>query len=330
MKIFIYRQFLGSNFLNYYEDLYKKGSFLHHYGWFKDLLALFTMYETNDPDQADYFFIPILIIPFQFHHKPIDEFIHQCQFLTRGKHILFASGDYGQRAQSVYESHHPGRAYPQIYPWLDDKFILIALESTADLGPSDIAIPPYQLSFNRMNLPVNRKLAPGAHNNLLYSFCGVLSYQQLSSSHVRGTNGLIRISGHGDDWFIGDPDRAYALFGRELGQSSSIFSRSIFTLCPAGFGRWTFRWIEALLHGSIPIILSDGYILPFQNYIDWKKCVIILPENSIDAIDEFLREIPIGKVMAMQQAIEKYHYHFTREGCLSILATKLEHMSKVS
>jgi hypothetical protein len=329
MKIFIYHKLLSVDIIKIYEDLYKQGSFVSHYDWFKDILTLFLQYETDNPDKADFFFIPIFILPFQFISKlNIDKYIDQCQFKNKGRHLLFASGDYGQRAKSFYESHHQGRAYPQIYSWLDDRFILIALESTKDLGVNDIAIYPYQPTFNHFNAMQRRQAL--SQNILLYAYCGALSYPQLLPSHIRGSNGLITKSGHGKDWFIGTPGQALDLFGVELGHTESIFSRSVFTLCPAGFGRWTFRWIEALLYGSIPVILSDGYLLPFQEYVDWQKYVIQLPERDFHSIDTILRNIPAERILEMQMAIEKDHYLFTRKGCLSMLASKLEYRVIVS
>jgi Exostosin family len=334
MKIYIYRQFLSPDFLNWYEQLYAARAFSlnHHYDWFKDILATLSAFETDDPDQADYFFIPIYVLPFQFLNADIGQYIGQCRYLDRGRHIMFASGDFGQRAKSEHEGHHEGRAYKEIYSWLDERFVLIALESTRDLLPADVAIPPYQISF-KPALSGSRlvEAPPGSceedvdlrAHRLLYAFCGALSYAQLKPDHVRGSQGLIRHNGHGQDWFIGTPEQAAATYGPVWGVNRQMIARATFTLCPAGFGRWSFRWIEALLHGSIPVILSDGYLLPFSQYIDWEKYIVTLLESCLHDIDATLRAIPVGRVFELQNNIYRDRQLFTREHCLKLLGTRL-------
>lgn len=46
-----------------------------------------------------------------------------------------------------------------------------------------------------------------------------------------------------------------------------------------GQGRWTYRLSEAIGACAIPVIMSDGLTLPFEELIDWNKIAIRLPEN---------------------------------------------------
>ena len=38
-------------------------------------------------------------------------------------------------------------------------------------------------------------------------------------------------------------------------------------------------YIEAMNTGSIPVIISDNYVLPFNEVIDWNSCSIRIKEN---------------------------------------------------
>ena len=322
MKIFIYRHLLVPALQDFYIRVSQQHNFLHHYHWFTDILERMSAHETNDAETADYFFIPLFLLPFQFENVDISSAIESCPHLHKGRHILFASGDFGQRKKSATEGHHVGRAYAQIYSWLDDRFVLIALESTADLHPQDVAIFPYQIADEAScSLPIFNS-AP-RRRNLLYAFCGAMAYPQLPPTHIRG-GALSAISGSGKDWFVGTPPQAVARYGATDGDGKAMFERSIFTLCPAGFGRWTFRWIESLLHGSIPVILSDGYILPFEETIDWREHVVVFPEKDLAALPEFLRLFPCGRVLQLQENILGARAQFTREACLNALLRKLE------
>ena len=113
MKIYTYKSFPGTA-----KAVQRESAAAHRLGqhleYLKRLRNYFGLYETDDPEEADYFFIPLLLIAFQFHKTVCDPwpFISKFPYLDEGRHILFASGDFGQRAKSQYESHAAGRAYP--------------------------------------------------------------------------------------------------------------------------------------------------------------------------------------------------------------------------
>jgi hypothetical protein len=336
VTIYIYRKFLNNGTARLYRDAFdqNRDNLRHHFRWFCDLLELLGRFETTDPEQADYFFVPIYTILFEFLRTDIGDLIGQCEYLHRGRHLLFVSGDYNHRARSDKETFAPQRVYPKVYDWLDGRFRLIALESTSELAPADIAIFPYQFaedySLNALNRPSRfrlRALGPQgvrvAAGTLLYSFCGALQYPYLPANHVRGDQGIVRLAGAGPDRFIGSAADAEKHFGRELGSYQSIISRSVFTLCPAGYGRWTFRWIEALLHGSIPVLISDGYVLPFAEYVDWDRFTIRVREQDIAAIDGIIRAITWDEIYRRQSDIIKNHRLFTRTSCREMLVRKL-------
>ncbi len=322
MKIFIYRNLIAPALQDFYIRVSRQHNFLHHYHWFTDILERLSAHETTDAETADYFFIPLFLLPFQFENVDISSAINSCTHLHNGRHILFGSGDFGQRKKSATEGHHSGRAYAQIYSWLDDRFVLIALESTADLHPQDVAIFPYQISDDPACAFPASDAAP-RRRDLLYSFCGAMTYSQLPSTHIRG-GALSAIAGCGKHWFVGTPAQEAARYGNVDGQGKAMFQRSIFTLCPAGFGRWTFRWIESLLHGSIPVILSDGYILPFEKSIDWREYLVVFPEKELAALPTFLRLFPCGRTLQLQENILRARAQFTREACLDAMVRKLE------
>ena len=46
--------------------------------------------------------------------------------------------------------------------------------------------------------------------------------------------------------------------------------------------------IEAMNVGSIPVIISDNYALPFSELIDWNSCSIRVKENELDKLLEIV------------------------------------------
>ena len=52
----------------------------------------------------------------------------------------------------------------------------------------------------------------------------------------------------------------------------------------------SYRLIEIFNAGSIPVIISDNYPLPFNNVINWNEICIVIKENNINNINEILLE----------------------------------------
>lgn len=50
---------------------------------------------------------------------------------------------------------------------------------------------------------------------------------------------------------------------------------SEFCFCPRGLGNFSIRFYECIYYGRIPVVLDTDIILPFSNYIDWNKYIVI-------------------------------------------------------
>ena len=68
----------------------------------------------------------------------------------------------------------------------------------------------------------------------------------------------------------------------------SIIS-SVFFLCPEGYSPWSPRIYESLNLGSIPIIIADGIVLPFERFIPWRSFSLKLNVSNINYLFDFVR-----------------------------------------
>jgi hypothetical protein len=101
-----------------------------------------------------------------------------------------------------------------------------------------------------------------------------------------------------------------------------VMARSIFSLCPRGLGRTSFRLYEALSVGSIPIYLWDDIEwLPYREELDWAEFSISLPIGRVSELPEILRSYSPERIAQMQRRIAQvYASHFTLPGaCEQIL-----------
>lgn len=316
MKIFIYRQFIAHPVIAQHNATLAAAHRLgQHVQYLHDVVECFEAFETTDPDEADFFFVPLFLIGWHFaNHDPV-EFIKLCEHLPRGRHLLLGTGDFGQRAASRHELVMKGRAYEHKFAWLDDRFSVLCLESTPWMAPQDVAFLPYAV----------RDVVPGdGPRDLFASFMGAMSYGLLPPEHIRG-HAMLRLKmRHADtpDVLLGTPQDIAAQLGRAPSYDE-VMRRSVFTLCPAGYGRWSYRFIEALLAGSIPVLLADDYVLPFADRIRWDDYGVVVPESRSIEVVELLRALPAERVATMQANILRDRATFLRDGVLALLCDAL-------
>ena len=82
-----------------------------------------------------------------------------------------------------------------------------------------------------------------------------------------------------------------------------LTSQSIFTLCPRGYGPTSFRLYESINLGSIPIYISDDFLLPYQDKIEWDKLALLIKHDDIDSIHE-----KVEKILNSNKHIEMLNY----------------------
>lgn len=275
---------------------------------------------TDDPEKADYYFVPLNIIEWQFRNKDPKQVIEYLKYMTDKKdHIIVAVGDLSNRTGV----HNYGTAYKEIYTWLD-KFMLLALESTSDLIPGqDIGIIPY-------NTLQNNHLFNNNQRPYLYSFIGELDHIYLPKSHVRST--IKKLPKKTDVYIesmLAEADRSRLLDNFSTDNDYELVSRnSIFTLCPAGYGKWPYRLFQSIAWGSIPVVISDDYIKPFGDVIPWDDFCITIPENKAQDIDEILRSISQNKIQHYQEELKNNQNVFTPQNYFNLLAEALLKVKK--
>lgn len=322
MKIFIYHDLIQNPNIQRDNVYYaQRDRLIPHLQYLHDIYELFKKYETKNPDEADYFFVPLFIMGLQWSNIDPEYTINSaCQHLNRGNHILVSTGDVGQRVESRHEmteQANPQRAYNKKYKWLDDRFILIALESTATLHKQDIAILPYQQ---------NDYLYMQSEKDIFCSFVGTLKQLHLPENHIRGGRLIELRKKVSDKFLIASPEQAIEKLGN-IKTYSDVMARSIFTLCPAGYGRWSFRMVEAILNRSIPVIISDDYILPMPEKIDWNSICIVVPEAEVMDIEKRLLSISLEKVNDMLNKIDSARSLVGKEFNLSYIIERLSSVS---
>lgn len=106
---------------------------------------------------------------------------------------------------------------------------------------------------------------------------------------------------------------------------TTMMSQSRFCLAPRGYAPTSFRLYEAMAMGSIPVYISDEFITPFDDEVDWGNfCVFCKPED-IGQLPQFLKDIPESwRQEALNHLKELYVSHLSLRGTCRQIARRLE------
>ncbi|KAG5547437.1 hypothetical protein RHGRI_013207 [Rhododendron griersonianum] len=85
---------------------------------------------------------------------------------------------------------------------------------------------------------------------------------------------------------------------------------SKYCICPKGYEVNSPRVVESIFYECIPVIISDNFVPPFFEVLDWGSFSVILAEKDIPKLKDILLSIPEEKYLNMQLAVRKVQKHF--------------------
>ncbi|XP_032528733.1 exostosin-1 isoform X1 [Danaus plexippus] len=133
---------------------------------------------------------------------------------------------------------------------------------------------------------------------------GIGSETRNSLWHLHDGNNLILVTTcrHGKSWKdlrderCDEDNREYDKFDYE-----QLLANSTFCLVARGRRLGSYRFLEALAAGCVPVLLSNGWRLPFDERIDWRRAVIWADERLLLQVPELVRSVPPERILALRQ-----------------------------
>jgi len=64
-----------------------------------------------------------------------------------------------------------------------------------------------------------------------------------------------------------------------------------FCLVPDGFSSISARLYEVIIHGCIPVLITEAFHPPFEHFLNWNLFAIFIKREQIPMIEELLKGI---------------------------------------
>lgn len=91
-----------------------------------------------------------------------------------------------------------------------------------------------------------------------------------------------------------------------------LMENATFCLVPRGRRLASYRFLEALSVGCIPVILSNDWVKPFHEVIDWKQVVVDADERLLFQLPELLRSFDPERIRRMRSlSLAIYETYFS-------------------
>ncbi|XP_019738218.1 exostosin-1 [Hippocampus comes] len=133
---------------------------------------------------------------------------------------------------------------------------------------------------------------------------GIGSETRNALYHIHNGDDIVLLTTckHGKDWEkhkdsrCDHDNREYAKFDYQ-----ELLHNSTFCLVPRGRRLGSFRFLEALQAACIPVILSNGWELPFSEVIDWRKAAVLGDERLLLQVPSMTRSVGRDRILVLRQ-----------------------------
>ncbi|XP_053680878.1 exostosin-1 isoform X1 [Anopheles nili] len=152
------------------------------------------------------------------------------------------------------------------------------------------------------NFPTNKKYLLAFKGKRYVHGIGSETRNSLFHLHNARDFVLVTTCKHGKSWRdlqdarCDEDNREYDRYDYE-----TLLQNSTFCLVPRGRRLGSFRFLEVLQAGCIPVLLSNSWVLPFQSKIDWKQAAIWADERLLLQVPDIVRSVSTSRILALRQ-----------------------------
>ncbi|XP_010536232.1 PREDICTED: probable glycosyltransferase At3g07620 isoform X2 [Tarenaya hassleriana] len=110
-----------------------------------------------------------------------------------------------------------------------------------------------------------------------------------------------------------DPDmKIFGKLPRSKGNKNYIqlMKTSKYCICAKGYEVNSPRVVESIFYECVPVIISDNFVPPFFEVLNWESFAVFVLEKDIPNLKKILTSIPEKRYRQMQMRVKKVQKHF--------------------
>lgn len=114
-------------------------------------------------------------------------------------------------------------------------------------------------------------------------------------------------------WEDKDPDmKIFGKLPKAKGNKNYVryMQSSKYCICAKGYEVNSPRVVEAIFYECVPVIISDNFVPPFLEVLNWESFAVFVLEKDIPNLKNILLSIPKKKYLQMQMRVKKVQKHF--------------------
>eukprot|EP00257_Ricinus_communis_P007753 XP_002524592.2 probable glycosyltransferase At3g07620 [Ricinus communis] len=272
-------------------------------GLFLSLMETDTKFRTLNPDEAQVFFLPfsvVMIIEHLFHpiirdkavlERTVVDYVriisHKYTYWNRSlgaDHFMLSCHDWGPRAT-----------------WYERQLYFNSIRVLCNANTSEYFNPKKDASFPEINL-ITGEIAdltgglPPSNRTILAFFSGKMhgKLRPLLFQH----------------WKEKDKDvLVYETFPEGLSYQE-MMKKSRYCICPSGHEVASPRIVEAIYAECVPVLISQNYVFPFSDVLNWESFSIQVSVSDISNLKNILLGIPEDQYLRMRERVKQVQQHF--------------------
>ncbi|CAD5332416.1 unnamed protein product [Arabidopsis thaliana] len=270
--------------------------------------------RTLDPEEADYFFVPVYVscnfstsngFPSLSHARSllssaVDFLSDHYPFWNRSQgsdHVFVASHDFGACFHAMEDM-----AIEEGIPEFMKRSIILQTFGVKYKHPCQevehVVIPPY-IPPESVKKAIEKAPANGRRDIWAF-FRGKMEVNPKNISgrfYSKGVRTAILKK-------FGGRRRFYLNRHRFAGYRSEIV-RSVFCLCPLGWAPWSPRLVESAVLGCVPVVIADGIQLPFSETVQWPEISLTVAEKDVRNLRKVLEHVAATNLSAIQRNLHE-------------------------
>ncbi|KAK9072824.1 hypothetical protein SSX86_009259 [Deinandra increscens subsp. villosa] len=302
LKVYIYKE--GEKPIFHQPQAVLKGIYASE-GWFMKNMKASQHFVTKKPKQAHLFYIPFssrmleekLYVPDSHSHKNLVKYLKSYLDLIAGKYNFW---------NRTGGSDHFFVACHDWTPSITKKIMGSCIRAMCN---SDVKNEGFNLGKD-VSLP---ETTIKSVKNPLKEFGGKPASQRTTLAFFAGRM-------HGDvrpillqHWENKDPDmKIFGMLPKSKNNKNYVqyMKSSKYCICAKGYEVNSPRVVEAIFYECVPVIISDNFVPPFFEVLNWESFAVFVKEKDIPNLKNILVSISETRYLVMQERVKKVQQHF--------------------